>query len=110
MPGIEEIVIGGEAALSVFGRDTDRRTLMKFRVGCSRWISSRVVPLSGDLLPGHHALAIQAPRQTDSASASARRRLAPFPRQALPCMHASILGSVKASFSIIPRAFIEWEK
>ncbi len=47
---------------------------------------------------------------TESASARARKSFAPSPRHALPCMHASVVGLVDASFSSMTRAFFVWEK
>src|SRR5262245_45230432 len=42
---------------------------------------------------------------THIASARARKSFAPSPRQALPCMHASVVGLAEASLSSIWRAF-----
>lgn len=47
---------------------------------------------------------------THIASASAHKSFAPSPRQALPCMHARVVGCVEASLSSMWRAFLVWEK
>ena len=47
---------------------------------------------------------------TDSFSARARSSVAPSPRHALPCMHASVVGLVEASFSINALTSFVWEK
>src|SRR4029079_14209869 len=50
----------------------------------------------------------QGERQRDhapSASAKPRSKAAPFPRKELPCMRASVAGSVRASFSRSARVF-----
>ena len=46
----------------------------------------------------------------DSASARARSSVAPSPRQALPCIHASVAGRVDANLSSMARACLVWEK
>ena len=51
-----------------------------------------------------------APAYAASSSASARSSRAPSPRQALPCMHASVCGPVEASRSSSARAFLVCEK
>jgi len=49
-------------------------------------------------------------RYDDSASARSRSSFAPSPRQALPCIQASVVGSVEAKRSSIARAFLVCEK
>ena len=63
-----------------------------------------------DRLVGRPVLSEYGATHADSASARARRSVAPSPRQALPCMHASVAGRVAASRSSIPRACFVWEK
>ena len=53
----------------------------------------------------------RAPRRPDQApraSASLRSRAAPSPRHDAPCMHASVRGSVSASFSSSARVLAPW--
>lgn len=57
-----------------------------------------------------HACCTWSGHQADSASARARSSCAPSPRQALPCMQASVVGAVAASRSSIPGAFFVCEK
>lgn len=80
----------------------------------SCWVTSDGLLSTGkQVFVGEHRICL-APAfgcyERPKLSANARSRLAPSPRQALPCMHASVEGAVAASRSSIARASRVWEK